>query len=185
MCQDALGARGTQLSSPPSVLQSASPGRALLPLCPAPTGSGLCMPHPDPARAYAQAAGRLEAVLGWRWGGESLVELWFQGQRSKQLRTRHQARRGQEAGLCVSGGSKATSSPPPVHGPVTHWISVTKNNYKIIKNFKKATVEHLIPSLRPFWVQSPDHRPMMPALLPRPLRSSKYQSLGLLEGSTH
>lgn len=71
---------------------AASPGRALLPLCPAPKHPGLCMSDPDPARACAQVVGRLEAASGWRWGGESLVELWCQGQRSKQLRTRPQSR---------------------------------------------------------------------------------------------
>lgn len=36
------------------------------------------MPDPDPSCDCAQAGDRWAAVAGRRWGGESLVELWFQ-----------------------------------------------------------------------------------------------------------
>lgn len=75
-----------------------------------------------------------------RWEGGRLVEVWFQG--TEEQAAEHQTPetgRWAEAAQSVSRGSKA-----PVHGPLSHWISLTKHNYKdkIMKNFKKAMAEH-------------------------------------------
>lgn len=92
----------------------------------------------------------------------------------------------EEAGLWVRRGSKpqlpCIPSSPPLHGPMTHCILVTKHNYKdkIIKNFKKMTAEHSSPSLGPSesgaLCTCTGHRPMTPGQHPKPLRTPVSQS---------
>lgn len=135
----------------------------------------VCRPDPAPA-CLCPGGGRADSSWGWRWGGKA---LWSCGSRPRI--------QGVGGGRTV--GEKRLQAPaslhplqPPLHGPMTHCILVTKHNYKdkIIKNFKKMTAEHSSPSLGPSesgaLCTCTGHRPMTPGQHPKPLRTPVSQS---------